>query len=309
VDFGDPEVVVWASPIELGAQDRVRLARDLLFRSTLVPAFEMSEARMDAALALIRGRRPRMLFGYPSALALLAKHAGQRGLAMDDLGIRVAFCTGERLYDEQREAIAATFGCQVANGYGGRDAGFIAHQCPAGGLHITAEDIVVELLDEQGRPVADGEAGEIVVTHLATRDFPFIRYRTGDIAVRDPRPCACGRGLPLLREVQGRANDFLVAADGTLMQSAALTYVLRELAGIESFKIVQETLALTRVLLVVQAGFDRAAADRAIIAGFRSRLGESVEVRIDYVDTIPAERSGKYRYIISHVSGLSSVRR
>ncbi len=303
VDFGDPEVVVWASPIELGAQDRVRLLRDALFRSTLVPAFEMSEARLDAALQLIRRRRPRMLFGYPSALALVAQHAERRGMAMDDFGARVAFCTGERLYDEQRAAIARVFGVAVANGYGGRDAGFIAHQCPEGGLHLTAEDLIVELLDDEGNPVPMGEPGEIVVTHLQTRDFPFIRYRTGDIGVFDPQPCACGRGLPLLREVQGRANDFVMAADGTLMQSAALTYVLRELDGIEAFKIIQESLALTRVLLVVQPGFDRESASGRIAAQFRRRLGEAVTVQVDYVDAIAPERSGKYRYIISHVVG------
>jgi phenylacetate-CoA ligase len=306
VDIGDPEVVVWASPIELGAQDRVRLLRDALFRSTLVPAFEMSEARLDAALALIRQRRPRMLFGYPSALSLLAQHAERRGVELSGQGAKVAFCTGERLYPEQRERIARVFGCAVANGYGGRDAGFIAHECPQGGLHLTAEDLIVELLDPAGLPVPDGEAGEIVVTHLQTRDFPFIRYRTGDIGVLDPAPCACGRGLPLLREVQGRANDFLMAADGTLMQSAALTYVLRELSGIEAFKIIQESLALTRLLLVVQPGFDRELARQRVVDGFRRRLGEGVEIAIEYVDAIPPERSGKYRYIISHVVGQAA---
>ncbi|MDS4059846.1 MAG: phenylacetate--CoA ligase family protein, partial [Candidatus Contendobacter sp.] len=102
---------------------------------------------------------------------------------MDDLGIAVAFVTSERLYDDQREIIARIFGCRVANGYGARDAGFIAHECPSGGMHLSAEDIVVELIDQDGRPVQAGEAGEIVVTHLATRDFPLVRYRTGDIAV------------------------------------------------------------------------------------------------------------------------------
>ena len=73
---------------------------------------------------------------------------------MDDLGIRVAFVTSERLYDEQRQQIGKTFGCRVANGYGGRDAGFIAHECPPGGMHITAEDIIVEIVDAAGRAVA-----------------------------------------------------------------------------------------------------------------------------------------------------------
>ena len=61
-------------------------------------------------------------------------------------------------------------------------------------MHITADDVIVELIGRDEQPVADGQPGEIVVTHLATSDYPFIRYRTGDIAVRDPAPCPCGRG-------------------------------------------------------------------------------------------------------------------
>ena len=87
---------------------------------------------------------------------------------MNDLGIKVAFVTSERLYDDQREASPRVFACPVANGYGGRDAGFIAHQCPQGGMHITAEDIIVEIIDSDGNPLPHGTAGEIVVTHLAT---------------------------------------------------------------------------------------------------------------------------------------------
>jgi len=301
VDFGDPEAVLWASPIELGAQDRVRQWRDRLFRSLLLPAFEMSEPRLDSFLTQLRARRPRMLFGYPSALALVARHAERLGQTMSDLGVRVAFTTGERLYDEQRAVIARVFACEVANGYGGRDAGFIAHQCPHGGLHITAEDIVVELVDAAGQPVPAGTAGEVVVTHLASRDYPFIRYRTGDVAVLDDRPCACGRGLPMLREIQGRSNDFVVALDGTRMQSAALTYVLRELPGIEAFKIVQETLHRTSVQLVVDASFPTDGEMR-ISAAFRRRLGDAVDVQVQRVSTIAPEKSGKYRYIISHVA-------
>lgn len=301
VDIGDPEVVVWASPIELGAQDRVRLLRDALLRTELLPAFEMSEAKLDGFLTAIRSRRPRMLFGYPSALAHVARHAERRGVVMNDLGSRVAFVTGERLYDDQRAVISRVFGCPVANGYGGRDAGFIAHECPSGGMHITAEDVIVELITPDGRPAPVGTPGEIVVTHLASRDFPFIRYRTGDVAVLDDRACPCGRGLPLLREIQGRSNDFVAAADGTLMQGAALTYVLREMSGIEAFKIVQETLTLTRVTLVRGPAFPADGAQR-IVALFRRRLGESVSIEVEFVDHIPAEKSGKYRYIISRVA-------
>jgi phenylacetate-CoA ligase len=301
VDIGDPEIVVWGSPIELGAQDRVRALRDRLMRTSLLPAFEMSETKLDGFVQAIRARRPRMLFGYPSALSHIAKHARQRGQRMDDLGIRVAFVTSERLYDEQRELIGSVFGCRVANGYGGRDAGFIAHECPSGGMHLTAEDIVVELVDARGDVVPPGTAGEIVATHLATRDFPFVRYRTGDVAVLDERRCTCGRGLPMLREIQGRTTDFVVAADGTVMHGLALVYILRDLPGVQAFKVTQHTLQRCSVELEVQGGFERERQAAHIASGFRQRLGASVQVDVRYVERIAPEKSGKFRYIVSHV--------
>ncbi len=299
VDIGDPEIVVWGSPIELGKQDHIKQWRDRMLRTQLLPAFEMSEAKVDGFIATIRQVRPRMLFGYPSALTHIASHARKRGIAMDDLGIRVAFVTSERLYDDQRATISDVFGCKVANGYGGRDAGFIAHECPVGNMHLTADDIVVEIVNDKGEVQLPGTAGEIVVTHLSTHDFPFIRYRTGDIGVLGSAACKCGRGLPLLQDLQGRSTDFVVAADGTVMHGLSLIYILRDLPGIRAFKVVQESRAFTRVLLVAEEGFLQASVD-VIEDGFKKRLGSNVVVDVRLVDDIPAEKSGKFRYIISH---------
>lgn len=301
VDIGDREVVVWGSPIELSTQDRLKGLRDVLLRTKLLPAFEMSQARLAEFVGEIRKRRPKALFGYPSSLALIARYAQSEGIKMDRLGIKVAFVTAERLYDEQRRLIESVFGCRVANGYGARDSGFIAHECPHGGMHISAEDIVVEIVGPHGEPVPVGEAGEVVVTHLANWDFPFIRYRTGDVAVLDNAPCPCGRGLPLLKEVQGRTTDFITAEDGTVMHGLALIYVLRDLPGVGAFKIIQEDLVNTRVLLVTDEGFQPESVDR-IREKFMERLGRGVNVEVEKVPEIPPERSGKHRYVVSKVT-------
>jgi phenylacetate-CoA ligase len=223
---------------------------------------------------------------------------------MNRCGIGVAFVTAEYLYDTQRALIAGTFGCRVANGYGGRDAGFIAHECPQGRLHLSAEDILVEIVDGSGNVLAPGASGEIVVTHTATPDFPFIRYRTGDIGRFDTRPCPCGRTLPVLGEVQGRSTDFVMAADGTLMHGLALIYVVRDVPGVCAFKIIQEDRLRTRIQLVTDAGFDEAAI-AGIVAQTRARLGQTVQVDIERVGSIPPAASGKYRYVESRVASAA----
>lgn len=305
VDIGDPEIVLWGSPIELTSQDRMRHWRDALMRTQLLPAFEMSAEKVARFIDVIRRTRPAMLFGYPSAFAHIARHAESQGIRLDDLGIKVAFVTSERLYDHQRELIERVFNCPVANGYGGRDAGFIAHQCPNGSMHLTHEDIIVEIVDAQGRVLPHGESGEIVVTHLATKDFPFIRYRTGDVGTLDDRPCSCGRTLPLLKEIQGRSTDFLVAQDGTVMHGLSLIYIVRDLAGVRQFKIVQESLDRTNILLVTDERFDPGNLT-AIERGAKARLGAGVTVNVRLVSEIPPEKSGKYRYVVSKVTPPSA---
>ncbi len=301
VDIGDAEVVVWGSPIELGTQDRMRLIRDKLMRTELLPAFEMSDERVEAFIARIRQMRPKMVFGYPSAISHIAGYAEKKGLRLDDLGVKVVFVTSERLYDHQREVISRVFASPVANGYGGRDAGFIAHACPSGSMHITAEDIVVEIIDGAGNVLPRGHSGEIVVTHLATRDYPFVRYRTGDVGVLSDHACPCGRGLPVLSEIQGRSTDFVIAADGTVMHGLALIYVLRDIPGVASFKIVQETTLLTTVFVEPGKLFKAEDVTR-IEDGLKRRLGDAVTIDVKLVDVVPAEASGKFRYVISRVA-------
>ncbi len=285
----------------VGSRYNIRILRDRLFRTKLLPAFEMSELKLDSFLEEIRTMRPKMLFGYPSALSHIARHADVRNQDMSNLNIKVAFVTSERLYDEQRLQINRTFNCPVANGYGGRDSGFIAHECPDGGMHITAEDIIVEIVNSHGTCLPPGEPGEIVVTHLATEDFPFIRYRTGDIGILDNNICNCGRGLPLLQEIQGRSTDFLIAKNGTIMHGLALIYILRNIPQVLSFKIVQESLDLTHVYVVSENGLSSEIM-KNIELGFKDRLGHEVKISIHEVEAIPAEKSGKFRYVVSMIS-------
>jgi len=300
VDIGDKEQVVWGSPIEVGAQDRVRQIRDLMFRTQLLPAFDLTPEKIQQFLEQIQSYRPKMLFGYPSVYEVLAKYAVTHGIVLDNLGIKAVFVTSELLYPQQRQLIEKVFGCQVANGYGGRDSGFIAHQCPEGGMHISAEDIVVEIVDPDGNAVANGNSGQVVVTHLGAGDFPLIRYRTGDVAKISCSSCPCGRGLPMLEDIHGRTTDFVLALDGRLMHGAALTYAMRELEDIVNYKIIQHSKELTQVLLVTKSGELSLAIVDEIRTQFQQRLGQDVAIEIELREEIPAEKSGKYRFLVSH---------
>lgn len=300
VDVGDPEVVVWGSPIEVGRQDRLRRVRDAILRSHLLPIDQLSAGVLDRHLETIRRVRPRILFGYPSALAQLARRAAAVGLDMKGGRARVAFVTSETLQPAWRDVIVEVFGCAVATEYGARDVGYIARECPAGGLHVTAEYLIVEILDPGGEPVPVGERGEVVVTNLESAAFPFIRYRTGDMAAFSGAACPCGRGLPLLQEVAGRANECLVTPSGALVHPSAFNAAVRAVDGVHAYKVVQESLRETTVLIVAGPGFDDRAEAR-ICARYHELLGPGVTVRLERVDDIPREASGKFRHVVTRV--------
>ena len=108
----------------------------------------------------------------------------------------------------------------------------------------------------------------------------------------------------MLRDLQGRTNDFLLATDGRSVPCGAFTYLVRDIAGVESFKVVQESITLTRISLVIGAGFDLTSI-QALTDGFRRRLGSDVKVEIEFVAAVLAESTGKFRYITSKVASNS----
>lgn len=215
VDLGDREMVCRRKPLA----DHARAWRTAALRSTTVHVGTTTPARLDECVARIRTARPQALYGHTSLLALLAQHVLSSGTDLARQGIKVAFATAGQLAATQRDAIARAFGCPVAGGYERSDAGCIAHECPHGGLHVNAESLIVEIVDEQGRALPPGEPGRVLVTHLHSHDFPFVRYDSGDVAALDEAACVCGRNLPLLRLLnRGGAQRFEVPNEARTQQ-------------------------------------------------------------------------------------------
>jgi len=296
----DPEFAIWGSPVELTKQDRLRDLRDRILRTRLLSAFEMNAATMTRYLDEIEKTGCRRVFGYPSSIFLLCEHARREKRDLRKLEVKAVFVTAEYLFDHWRTAISETFGSPVANGYGARDSGFVAHECPAGGMHITADRLIVEIVGDDGHPLPPGQSGEIVVTNLDTPEMPFIRYRTGDVGALSVHSCSCGRTLPLLERVDGRKTDFVVAPDGRVMHGLSLIYVVREIPGIVSFRITQKRLTAFEVEIVRNQQYDPAG-ERLICEGFTRRLRAPVSVNIVYRDSIAPTASGKTRHVISEV--------
>src|SRR5262249_7590187 len=122
---------------------------------------------------------------------------------------------GEPVEERDRAVIKRAFGARVLEHYGSKEGGQMACPCPDGGLgmHINAENLLLEIVDSEGRPCQPGQAGRVVITPFVSTAQPLIRYDQGDIA-RLGAACTCGRCLPVLEAIEGRAMAMFTHPDG-----------------------------------------------------------------------------------------------
>jgi phenylacetate-CoA ligase len=300
INVGEPEVYLWGAPVELNKTDKIKTIRDRLLNQLVLNAFEMSSENMSAYLTAIQKFNPRCIYGYASSIALLVKYARQNNRHLSLPSLQVVCTTGEPLYPEQRQLISDFFNVPVANEFGSRDAGFIAHANSHQQMLLLSESNILEVLDTEGNPVKPGDIGEAVITGLCSEAQPFIRYRTGDMVRLSLESDKDGRGLHVLDEIVGRSTDFIVHQNGSIVHALAAIYVLRETLGVEQFKIIQQAINEFEILIVSNV-FWNPASLTAIEDKFKGRFGSACKIHVQLVTKIPTEASGKTRQVVSKV--------
>ncbi len=292
---GDRQVDFWGSPIELGKASRLRVIKDRYFLNQVVlSAHDLTPERLQAYAAFLGRFRPRLVYGYPTVIVRVAQTLREHPALARGWKPQAVVCTSEMLYPQVRDTIGEILQCPVANEYGSRDAGLIAHECPHGRLHIASEHVHVEV-DE---PDADG-IGDLLVTNLDGYAMPFVRYRVGDRGrLGEAGTCPCGSLLPTLDRLEGRRNDFLVGAEGRRVHGSAANYVMRELPQVAQYRLVQRA-DLSLDIEVIANGAWGEAQTRTVTEGMHRILHADVPVRLELVESIAPSPSGKYRWVES----------
>lgn len=239
--------------------------------------------------------KPVLVRGIPSFLNLIAQYMIDNGITYTPRGI---FTYSETLLDRQRRALEQAFNCPAYNFYSnGERAGHVL-QCGHGQLHVLTETGVIEIVRADGSPAEPGEVGELVITSMINRAMPLIRYRIGDTAIFSrEEQCPCGRETPILENLTGRTNDFVITGDGRRIRPLG---VFMGTPMVKAAQFVQEEVGFVIVKIVPREGFGLED-EKKVAEELEAEIGHSTRYQIEIVDELPFGANGKLQHIISKV--------
>ena len=236
----------------------------------------------------------RSLISYPTNLVQLAVHLKQSGQTIPELQRLV--CMSELFEPSQEACIAEAFpNARIAATYSCTETGMIAGRCPHNpdNYHIMAHKLGVEFLNADGRPCAEGEVGQIVITDYVNRAMPFIRYAIGDLAA--PVRCDCGKiDLPALTRLLGKQRGLLRHPDGHYVFSTELSPHIRDSAEVRQYQVIQQAPARFLLRVIAREGADTAAFETRMRELFMGHFGAGTDMAFDWCTDIPRLPGGKY---------------
>jgi phenylacetate-CoA ligase len=269
----------------------------------LLNCLSLSPARVRAQAAALRKHRPRFLKGTASALYFFARCLEEE--AISDIAFRAVFSTGEMLLPSQRKTIEAVLKGKVHDSYGHMERTVAVSECPHGGLHVNPEYGVLELVDAKALPGASERpvVARVLGTSLHNRSMPLLRYEVGDLIEADtrPAPCVCGRSLPLVRRIHGRAEDVVVTGQGVV---TTLFTLFDRVPGVALGQVVQEE--PDRLVIKVARGPEyRPESEALLLADARRFVGAGMRITLEYTsaDAMRGGTGAKFRAVVSRVPG------
>lgn len=266
-----------------------------IFRTRVLFSRDDPENWIDA----LKQWRPHMIHGYSLTLKLLAEALERTGV--NDLHVPLVTSTSGVLDDGARRQLARTLGAQVVDIYASDEAGsVIAWECPrCSGYHLCSDTVVTEFLAED-RPALSGEDASVVITNLGGFTMPLIRYDQGDVARMSDEQPVCGRGLPLMEGVRGRAGDFILLRSGRKLTPHPFFLVLDHAAGVGRWQIVQEAVDRIRVMVTMPGGHtekDCSAIRQAIL----ELVDDDTTIDVEVVEALRTSSQTKLRSVISNL--------
>jgi len=270
-----------------------------LFSQEQISLFEDTKKQ----IMLLEKINPDILDGYSSSLYLIAKEL--HGNPNKKVKPRIIYSTSEMLTAKMRNFINSVFNVETFDQFGCVEMGRTAWECPEhSGYHIDMEAVVMEFIKDNEQ-VESGERGEIVYTNLYNYAMPLIRYKSGDVGIPTNEKCPCGRGLPLMKILEGRKDAFFQTPDGRIFPPTVWIILLMHY-NLEQFKVIQETMEKIKIQIVPGENFSKKDIDK-IKRETNNLLGDDVVIDVELVEEIPREKSGKMKTFVSKLADLGGL--
>jgi len=296
LDFFDKEITIWGASWDVNkAKQFLTSIKSKLKGNILLSGYQLSDEMLLKYHKILTDYNPRLIRSYPSVLYMIADFYEKKNLKFQPKAIESA---GEKLHPFQREKIEEVFRTKIFDFYGARDIPLIAQECEYHkGLHIMIENVYLEVVDDNGAPIDEGE-GELVLTHLNNKAMPFIRYKIGDRARISKRMCNCGRSLPMIEEVTGRSFEVIEFPNGNKVGGSFWTLVMRSSPGIRNFQVIQNNIDHIKINYIPEGDNIK-----VNLENFKNRItpysGPGLKIEFIEVENIPLSNGGKYRFVIS----------
>jgi len=241
---------------------------------------------------------PDVLIGYGSYLETFF-----RALALRKIYMRlpkVIVYVAEGMTTEGKSFIEEAFGIPVLSQYNAVEAFKIGFTCEErNGFHLHEDLCHVKIVDPNGKKLADGEKGEIVISNLVNHGTVLLNYRLGDVGVLSREKCRCGRTLPLLSELEGRVEDTLFLQDGRFIHPRAIWAVIKKTEGVVKYQLIQHAPQRFELRLVTVDQDTYPLVVGRILDGLRDLLGSSATIESEYVEELTPREGGKFRPVLS----------
>lgn len=293
---GDRLAWIWGDKRDMLDWDWKSRLKASIMQQRFLNAYSLTKEKMRAFAEMLVKWQPTIIRAYTSALELFARFIEFEGIR--GIRPRIIETSAEKNADAQRELFESVFGCDVVDCYAAREFGTIAYQCEKGGRHI-CETRYPEIIVKD-KPAQPGELGGVVITSMTQFTMPFIRYKNGDMAIFDPEPCQCGRGMPVFEEIVGRIRDFLVTANGQFINGGYFIRYFRQKPEVLRFQVYQPNKAHIEIRLITNIPVAAEWLENTK-SEIQERFGEGTEIVIKLVDEIELGPSGKHHVVISDI--------
>jgi phenylacetate-CoA ligase len=298
-EFGDKVAWVWGRRGDISHNWQEKLIYRLK-RERWMDGFRPTRQAVRDFVEMLIDWKPDLIAGYANVISLLAAYVLEREIS--SIRPKLVESTAMQLLSHDRQRIEEAFRCPVTDRYGSHETGsIVAYQCPEQSRHIFSDLVFFEVLMD-GQPVSTGEVGEVVLTPLHAYGMPLIRFRIGDIARATDDVCACGRGLPVVGDIEGRITGIFTLPSGRLLYGGAFRHlVLKDSTAIQRFRVHQYAPDKIEVSLERGRKFDESMVD-LVRARCMALIGdEPIEFTIKVVDEISTTDGGKHLVTTSDV--------